>query len=89
MTARDELTQALGVALANAYDDDSAVSIEEPVADALLAANYRKVPDRTALRRAIWERFAVRFGEPFSPVVLEMTDDATDAILALMDGDNE
>jgi hypothetical protein len=36
--SREALANALGVALANAYDDDSVVTVEECVADTLLAS---------------------------------------------------
>lgn len=42
---RNDLVNVLGVALANAYDDDTVVVIEESVADYLIASGIVEVDD--------------------------------------------
>lgn len=90
MSDRDELANAVGVALANAYDDDAAVTVEEPVADALWAAGWRKKPSREAVARAValgldgWNDYDAA-SEDYKRELLS----GADAILALMDGPTE
>ncbi len=42
---RSDLVNALGIALANAYDDDSVVLVEESLADYLIATGMVEVGD--------------------------------------------
>lgn len=63
--------------------DESDLDHADHLADAILAAGYRKMPDREAIRQAILNelRDFIPQGLMFSP-----DDDAADAILALMEG---
>lgn len=87
--ARD-LSNFLGQALARAYDDPAIVTIEEPVAAALIAAGWRKKPSREAIAGVLEE------SDPEGGSVPDEGErefsfwyDQADAILALMDGPTE
>ena len=78
MSDRDELAGEIGAALANAYDDDSVVTVEEPVADVLWSAGWRKMPSISELTDCI-----------ISVDDQRDTDLLVAAILALLDGPTE
>lgn len=103
MTARDELARDLanflGQLFARAYDDPAIVTVEEPVADALIAAGWRKMPSREsvidrlrAAEHAPMYDHDERDGSCRScpwPLHMLAPEDIADAILALMDGNTE
>ncbi len=89
MTARDELARELadflGQTFARAYDDPTITTIEEPVADALIAAGWRKMPSRSDVAEWVSGNFVVSNGTQAWVEFQGSIDGFTDAILALMD----
>lgn len=87
MSDRDELAGEIGAALANAYDDDSVVTVEEPVADVLWSAGWRKKPSRGAMIATLAKEQLLD-GYSWGSVE-KLYGTQADAILALMDGPTE
>jgi len=86
MTARDELIEDLATKVPKAdWDMADEIGDLSGVADAVLAAGWRKMPSAEALTDFIAEQ-----RDAFPRRADDMdSGDLADAILALMDGDNE